>query len=278
MDPLDRFAFSQSSLQDFVDCQRRFKLRYLQHIAWPAIQAEPAHENERFIQRGQRFHHLAQQYLSGVPADRLTRMAETDADENLARWWQNFLEIIPTQLEGARFVEVTLEAPLGVFRLEAIYDLVLLRPDGQALIFDWKTSQRRPSRTWLLERLQTRVYPYLLAQAGASLNHGSAIAPESIEMIYWFTEPDQPPERLAYSTERYELDGRYLRGLTETIRSLDPDHFNMAETDQPCSYCVYRSLCDRGVKAGDMAASEAYEPAEPGDLSFDLEQIGEISF
>lgn len=280
MDPLERFEFSQSSLQDFVDCHRRFQFRYLQHISWPAIQAEPARENERFIQRGQRFHHLAQQYLMGVPEPRLTRMAQVDEDENLARWWQNFLDVIPAHLEGARFVEVALEAPLGRFRLVAKYDLVLIRPDGKVLIFDWKTGQRRPSRAHLMERLQTRVYPYLLAQAGAALNHGNPIPPQAIEMTYWFAEPDQAPERMEYTPERFESDGRYLLDLTEAIGALKPEAFNMAETDQPCAYCVYRSLCDRGVKASDMASENGvnYDPAEAEDLNYDLEQIGEISF
>ena len=43
------FRFSQSSLQDYVDCRRRFQLRYLQNLAWPALQSEPALENERGV-------------------------------------------------------------------------------------------------------------------------------------------------------------------------------------------------------------------------------------
>ena len=34
------FHFSQRSLQDYVDCRRRFQLRYLQHLAWPAVEAK----------------------------------------------------------------------------------------------------------------------------------------------------------------------------------------------------------------------------------------------
>ena len=105
---------ARASLQDYADCRRRFQLRYLQRVAWPAIQAEPARENERHIQRGERFHRLAQQYLVGVPEAGLTRMAEADEDENLQRWWQNFLDCIPAQLSGIapthQHVEVALQA------------------------------------------------------------------------------------------------------------------------------------------------------------------------
>lgn len=280
MDPLDRFEFSQSSLQDFVDCHRRFQLRYLQRVAWPAVQAEPARENEQYMQRGERFHRLAQQYLLGVPEEKLTRMANADEDENLLHWWQNFLECIPRQLNGARKVEVTLEAALARFRLVAKYDLVLLRPEGGAVIYDWKTSIHRPGRARLLERLQTRIYPYLLVQAGALFNQGTPFQPEQIEMIYWFAEPGQQEERLSYSRDRFAEDEAYLRELVEQIAGLGSQEFTMAETEKPCGYCVYRSLCRRGVRASALSAGaeDGFEPGEGGSLDFDLEQIGEISF
>ena len=40
-------------------------------------------------------------------------------------------------------------------------------------------------KRWLGERLQTRLYPYLLASAGAQLNAGRDLALEKIEMIVW---------------------------------------------------------------------------------------------
>lgn len=273
------FEFSQSSLQDFNDCRRRFLLRYVQHVAWPAVQAEPARENELHIQRGERFHRLAQQYLLGVPEEKLTRMAAADDDPLISTWWQNFLENIPVHLEGARYVEVTLKAPLSRHRLIAKYDLVLVSPGGKITIYDWKTSPKRPSRSRLLERAQTHVYPYLLACAGGVFNGGNSIEPEQIEMIYWFTQPDQAPELFAYSREIFEQDRLYLNDLVEQIGVLAVDQFGMAETEKVCGYCVYRSLCRRGTRAGDLISDdEIDEASDGGDFSIDLEQIGEISF
>ena len=37
-----QFAFSQSSLQDYMDCPRRFQLRYLDRLIYPAAESEPA--------------------------------------------------------------------------------------------------------------------------------------------------------------------------------------------------------------------------------------------
>lgn len=279
MNPLDRFEFSQSSLQDYVDCRRRFWLRYYQRIAWPAVPAEPARENERHMQRGERFHRLAQQYLLGVPADRLACMADADEDEHLRLWWQNFEDSVPRLLSGQRFVETTLAAPLDCYRLVAKYDLVQVQPDGCVQIFDWKTSLRRPRSSVLRARLQSRVYPYLLVQAGAALTGGRPVAPEQIEMIYWFAEPTQPPERIAYSRAQWQADDQYLRGLVRETRALPPDSYDMTQKAELCAYCVFRSLCDRGACAGDLH-NEALEDDQniQAGLTFDLEQIAEISF
>ena len=280
MDPIDHFEFSQSSLQDFVDCQRRFQLRYLQHVAWPAVQAEPARENEQHILRGQRFHRLTQQYLIGVPEARLTRIAEADEDENLLRWWRNFLDCIPEELTSARHVEVTLAAPLERFRLLAKYDLVMNLPDGRVVIYDWKTTPRRLSRSSLLARMQTRVYPYLLAQAGSAINKGCPLEPEQINMIYWFAEPGQAPELLSYSSQKYQEDEIYLQNLVHKIQNLGSGQFPMASSEKSCRFCVYRSLCNRGVSASSAGEGDApdMEMDEEGNFNFDLEQIGEISF
>jgi len=280
MDPLDGFEFSQSSLQDYIDCRRRFQLRYLKRVAWPAVQARPARENERHIQGGERFHRLAQQYLLGIPEAHLSRMADADEDQHLHAWWHNFLAVIPGTLNGTQHVEVTLTAPLENFRLIAKYDLVLIQPDGQVIIYDWKTSSRQPSRKWLSERMQTRVYPYLLVSAGADLNNGQPFSPEAVKMIYWFADPGMKPVTFTYSQMRWEEDGQHLRSLVNELAHLDSHNFTMAATQAPCGYCVYRSLCNRGTQAGSLGEEDTpefeYDPAE--SLNFSLEQIGEISF
>ncbi len=81
-------TLSQSSLQDYHDCPRRFELRYLQRLAYPAIETEPALENEKHQQEGEYFHRLVQQHLIGIPAEQIGKLANTD---NLQRWWENYL-------------------------------------------------------------------------------------------------------------------------------------------------------------------------------------------
>ena len=278
--PLD-FHFSQGSLQDFVDCPRRFQLRYLLNIAWPAVEAEPILENERRLRQGELFHLLAQQSIVGVPAARLEAAAQEDAE--LAGWWAAFRAAAPDDVPGLRFPELVLSAPLhgeGLQRLVAQYDLVALDDDGRAVIFDWKTSRRLPPRQWLAQRLQTRVYPYLLWQAAGDLTAGRGLQPEQIEMVYWFAGYPAQPERFVYGAAQAREDEAFLHGLVQDIARLADSEtvFPLTPVEAHCRFCVYRSLCDRGKEAGDLDEADYtdYDPVVEVDLDF--EQVMEIEY
>lgn len=266
---LPAFTFSQSSLQDFTDCPRRFELRYLQRLQWPAVETEPALENERRQQEGQLFHRLVQQHILGLPADRLARLASTP---DLRRWWENYITL-PLSLSGyTQYTELTLSAPLGNFRLLAKYDLAAVKPGQEALIYDWKTYARRPSNERMAARLQTRVYRALLVQAGAHLNGGTPFTPEQVSMTYWYANHPAEPARFPYTAAQFERDWAALVKLANEIAAAI--EFPKTDDQKKCAYCVYRSYCERGLVAGPADELEA-ELVEP-EINF--EQIQEIAF
>lgn len=285
--PID-FHFSQGSLQDFVDCQRRFQLRYLMKLAWPAVEAEPAMENERRMQMGGVFHQLIHQHLLGLPEERLSRIAN---DEHLERWWGNYLQyaadLAPllglTDSHSASDLqlhpEVLLSAPLAGYRLVAKYDLIVILPGERAYIIDWKTSRKPTARQWLDRRLQTHVYPFLIVAAGGHLNAGVPFQPGQIEMIYWFAEQPEEIQRFPYSPEKYQEDGRYLNSLISEIESLGETGFALTDDQGRCRYCTYRSYCDRGVRAGSMDEMETdLDDMDDVEIAIDFEHIAEIEF
>ncbi len=281
------FQFSQASLQDFVDCRRRFYLRYIRQLAWPAPQSEPILENERAMLDGALFHRLVQQYLIGLPPERLSRLALGEA---LQTWWENFLSS-KGSLDGLddpsadRYAEYNLSAPLAGFRLVAKYDLIVVLPGADRprfLIYDWKTSRFRTNRSSLAARLQTRVYPFLLARAGAALNNGQPLHPDQVEMAYWFASFPDRPEIFPYSLAQYSQDQDDLSELIQTVARLaetdDAESFPLTLNEQKCVYCIYRSLCDRGQHAGDVKLDESEASAEPAGLELDFDQISELEF
>lgn len=269
------FIFSQSSLQDYVDCPRRFQLRYLLKQRWPAPQVDDMLEFEHHMHQGETFHHLVHQHLVGIPAETLAaRITDPDIQRWFAAYLKNGLQDAPVQ----RRPESTLTVPLGEYLLLAKFDLLAVEPGGRALILDWKTGQHMPRAENLARRLQTVVYRYVLATGGSHLNGGQPIAPENIEMVYWYADHDGATLRFAYDAAQYAADRAYLLQLVDEINAR-PD-FPLTTDERRCRYCVYRSLNNRGVEAGSISEWDEDNELQldMDDFSLDIEQIAEIEF
>ncbi len=277
--PISTLQFSQGSLQDYVDCPRRFQLRYLLMQPWPALITEPPVESEQHLQRGADFHRLARQHTLGLEPERL---AATIHDETLARWWQTYLACPPPDLPAAlRRAEVTVAAPVAGFRLVARFDLLAAEPGVRFVVVDWKTSLRRPSRATLARRLQTRVYRYLAVEAGAGYNNGQHPRPEQVEMVYWFAGFGGATERFPYDADQHAADGAWLTSLIAEIVARQEEIWPLTPDERQCRFCNYRSLCERGVKPGFLGDLDDDPEGQSGALlppEIDLEQIAEIEF
>lgn len=260
------FTFSQSSLQDYVDCARRFQLRYIDQLQWPAVETEPTLENERRQAEGQQFHRLAQQHLLGLPAEKLTKLASS---ENLSRWWDNWLDFRSLQDFGNLQPELSLSAPLAPHRLLAKYDLITVH-NGHATIYDWKTYHKRPKNEAMAARWQTKIYLALLAEAGAHLNGGQPFAPEQLEMVYWYSEFPAEPARFRYTAAQHAQNWAEIRRLVEQISA--QTSFPLTADEKKCAYCAYRSYCERGVAAGQGNETEL------ADFDLNLAATPEIEF
>jgi RecB family exonuclease len=182
----------------------------------------------------------------------------------------------PWKIEGQRWIEFPLSAPFHGFRLAAQYDLLVLSPDGRITILDWKTSRKKPKRENLAAQLQTRVYRLMAVLAGKRLAQGGEVDPARVEMQYWYPEAPQRPETFGYSADQFKLDGAYLAGLIDQILAAEGD-LPLTARIETCRFCVYRSLCERGVSAGSLDDLDE-EPDEHESLDIDYEQIGEVAF
>jgi hypothetical protein len=273
------FDFTQGNLQDYVDCPYRFYLRYILRISWPALVVDKALEFEQRGQAGGRFHRLIQQYLLGVSQDRISELVDEDPLPDLREWWAGFLTHVPPWIKGQRWVETTLTTTLGGQRLVAKYDLILTDENGHLTIFDWKTSQRAPSKARLLTRIQTRLYRLVLFHASSTFFDNQSISPEKITMNYWFATHPQTPITLTYSKPEYERDQADLTALIEKICSSESADFVRTNELGHCRFCVYRSHCDRGVEAGDLEDFDLLDLApEDMDAVIDFDDLPEIEF
>ena len=286
----DDFVFSQSNLQTYVDCPRRFWLTYVQRLPWPAIEAGPVQEYEYIMRLGQSFHRAVQRAESGIPAELIAAQLEDPLDLWFASYQQYRPRDLPTEVIE---VEAVLTVPIQAgsagpsFRLAAKYDLVAVEPGQRAVILDWKTSRHRTASQTLRRRLQSQVYPYLVVEASGALPWGP-LAPEQVEMRYWFTAAPDEPARLRYDSAQHTANQAMLERLVAQIvaSEAEADFPKVPDTEtnraRQCAYCAYRSRCDRGVLAGDVddADVEVEDTFFDPDLNLEvsLDDVPEIAF
>ncbi len=265
------FDFSQSSLQDYAECPRRFQLRYLQKMVWPGVEADPTNEQELHQREGSQFHRMVHQYMLGVPPERL---AVSAGSQQLEHWWKNFLSSDLGLAGGVRRSELTMFCQAKAHRLIAKYDLISVQ-DGRVTIYDWKTSMRRPNDEWLAGRWQTRVYRALLVQAGSALNGGAPFRPEEVRMVYWFAEFPQEPAAFSYDTQTFHSDWDDIQNLISEISARRD--FPLTSDGKKCRFCVFRSYCDRGERAGVRRDTE--QELDVGDaFDIDFDAVDEVEF
>lgn len=270
------FTFSQYSIQDFLDCQRRFLLRHVLRLAWPAAETDDQAAYELHQDQGQAFHRCLQQYFSGIPEEAATASI---SDELLAGWWRNFLaeargfpwNSADSPAPGLILLpEFTLTARLGEHRVSAKYDLVAALSGEHFWIYDWKTSRSIPPREKLELRVQTRLYCWLLAAAGSALNASADIPPEHISMTYWYVQQPSRPVSFVYSAEQFATDRQQLGDLLDYIASISEVDFRLTDDPGQCRFCTYRSYCERGFSPGAWS-----ELSGESDLSSALENLPE---
>jgi hypothetical protein len=251
------FQFSQSSLQDYTDCARRFQLRYLMQQEWPAPIAEPLSDAEQADILGKRFHQLVERYWLGLPIKR------EELEPTLIQWWDAFLaHPVPELPRDNCKPEVRTSAVINGHRVTATFDLLAYNTDGDVVIVDWKTTQHRSSREWLDKRLQTIVYPVLLVESSERLL-GYAVKPEQVRLIYWFANAPENVEVFVYSRSRYEQDKQMLANIMERLLATPDIVWPLTPNTKLCRLCQYRSLCERGDVAGSIEEFDMLETDDP---------------
>ena len=306
------FKFSQHSLSDFVECPRRFYLKYIARQPWPLVETgamglSPL-EHQAYLWRGTVLHRWIERYWLGVPA-------QASGDAELSVWWARFLRTDFGDLPPQRMPELALVAPLGDYLLYARFDLLALpvqkpvdhraqkppdhpetqmtqvkgreetgnhpeRVEGRlpvseqpvegdravseqrAVIIDWKTlrGERPPRYQVFATRLQTRIYLYVLATAGAAFNAGLPFTPEQCSMRYWLANfPEQPWVNVPYSAADYERDQQQLLQLMHSAATREgEDQYEQTDDERRCATCTYLTLCRRKAPPVQVPAADQW--------------------
>lgn len=260
MDLPEHFRFSQNNLQDYVDCPRRFELKYLLKQDWPAVVSEPFLEFELHQQMGKDFHTLVQRHLAGIPENILSNSLTNSI---LEKWWKNYLDFIKQFQINHCKAEQTFSIPFEAYRITAKYDCIITGKN-QVVIIDWKTTRFRLQGQILREKMQSLVYPFVFYESRKKV-----YSPNKIQLIYWFPEFPENPEQLFYSEEEHTKIKTQLLAIIQEIESTKLGNFFLTNQMKICQFCVYRSLCNRGLRAGTPTGNDW----STIDLFSDVDQI-----
>lgn len=265
----DNIIYSATMLQDYVECPRRFQLKYILNQSWPSIPIEPILELEQLSARGRQFHFLAHQFFAGVS---IPAIVSAITDATLRHWFDRFLEFAQAQKWLLTMSETRLAAPFDQHHIIAVYDLIARTQDEHVHIFDWKTSFQPPKESVMARRMQTIIYPFVLYENLPRLFPTSENDQKpALAMHYWYPEYPDSSITLTYDPIQHQENTRILSDLIEEIDTrCAASHFPLTDEKKRCKYCQYRSLCDRGIDAGRSEQDSSDYLTDIVDIDFNM--------
>ncbi|MBM7855097.1 radical SAM protein with 4Fe4S-binding SPASM domain [Desulfohalotomaculum tongense] len=259
--------FSQNSFSTYDFCSLKFRRRYIDGLYWPGSWVTD-NEKREMVEQGQLFHLLAHRYYCGIAMGELERYLT----EPVSSWFKELQNFRPLTAGAVFLPEQELRCHQDGIRLVAKFDLLMVLPDGRAVIYDWKTALGRPKSQYYRQHIQTIVYRYLLVKAGGFLSPRGAFSPADISMIYWNPRYPRLVEPLAYSEDKYQRDADMIEKKIKEIESRDYDQFYATGDQKKCRHCEYSPICHGRPMAADL--SEEVEE----ELDIDWDDIDEMLF
>lgn len=252
----ETLLLSQGKLQTFLTCARRFQLRYLQQLPWPAAPVDA--RSETAVSRGQQFHLLMEQHFLG-----LTVPPGSVGDPAVSAWFHTFKQHNPVRQNGRFLPEHRLTVPVGRHLLLGRFDLLVVGEAADepfAHVYDWKTGRVRGEGA-LRQEWQTRLYLAMLAEGGgALLGNGRSLPSEAVSLTYWYVTEPESPRHIGYSQRAHAQNWAEIQALVAQIEARLPEAvWPLTEDWNPCRRCAYQVFCGR-QEAGRDALDPDEEP------------------
>lgn len=250
-------TFNRSKLADYLSCQRRYQLRFLEERPWPAAPLAGQEEYARYL--GERFHQLLHQHFLGIAVE-----DNQIGDAELQGWWRRFKEYEPGLPDGDRLPELSLNVSLGTHRLSGRIDLLVLSTES-AHVFDWKTTSQPSVISRTGQDLQSKIYLALVVQAGTILPQ--PVDPDRLDLTYWYAKDPSNPITVSYSRLKHEQNWQELRAIAAEIANHEPGDGEWLKTAdfRQCERCRYQILCGRST------ATQELSSWADADVGFSLE-------
>lgn len=236
----EHLTLSRPKLETYLACQRRFQLRYLQHLPWPDTPQTEAEEQVR--QRGELFHQLVERHYLGFPPP--ADLAQ-EADPEVWRWWESFIQYGPKFTPADHLLpELTLSIPLGSFTLLGRFDLLVKKQQGEVHIYDWKTGQPKTAGQ-MRHNWQTKLY-LALTYEGREALHLPHLSPAQIHIHYWYARQPEQLQTIHYTPAEHEKNWAEITQWGQKIaQQLEHPTWPLTSDLEECGRCHYRNYCGR---------------------------------
>jgi hypothetical protein len=236
-----QFFHTQQSLSTFGNCPLKFRKRYMEGLKWD----NPDLESKAAVERGSSFHLLARRYFLGIDIGLNENSNDYAILKKLTDNLKRFFELRPDTIY---LPEYTLRTGMEGFRLEANFDLVVVR-NSKIEIWDWKTQNSNQGEgiknigRKFEKSLQTSVYLYTLMEQAAVIT-GEPQDYEDISMHYWQPDPPCVIAEICYNKQMHERFGILLHKKIKDIENIDWHLFDKSLYAKHCRFCEFNWYCN----------------------------------
>lgn len=234
---LDYFYYSQNSLNTFNKCPLKFKLKYFDNMSWKNDSDEDIEYYEG-MKTGLDFHLICERYFSRIP------LGKQSCNENIAKWTDELLKLMPIEEQNVYLPEYEIKMIKEHVRLQAKYDLIVIKPNNEIEIWDWKTENRKLSHKELENRFQTIVYMYTVGEKLGEIL-GQKIKLDKVKMIYWQPQYSEHIHTISYSEDKHKKNEKTISEVIQNINQYDfIKDFNKILYIKQCKFCEFNYFCN----------------------------------
>lgn len=234
---LEYFYYSQNSLSTFSKCPLKFKLKYIEDMSWKNDSPMDI-EYYKGMKIGLDFHLICERYFSELPIG-----AESSL-EKLGEWTKSLQTKMTLNKENIYLPEYEIKMMKGNIRLQAKYDLIVIKPEGEIEIWDWKTENRKLDKKEMEKRFQTIVYMYILKEKSKEIL-GIDIESQNIKMFFWQPEYEKETTEISYSQIKHNENEKFIEKIITNIDDYDfQKDFNKELYSNQCKFCEFNYFCN----------------------------------
>jgi hypothetical protein len=229
---LNHVYYSQNLLNTFDKCPFKFKIKYLDNIRWKkdSINDEDYYEN---MNMGLDFHLICQRHFSNIP------VVIDDSNTELLQWTKSLRENFTISDENIYLPEYEIRMKKDNIRIQAKYDLIIIKPNNKIEIWDWKTENRKLDYKEVSTRMQAIVYMYLLGERSLEI-FDKNIPLENISMEFWQPQYKDDIITINYSESIHRINEKKIMDLIRRLDNYDFSlDFNIELYSRQCKYCEF---------------------------------------